>query len=319
MTSHALTRTPAADLTTPAAPAAALVAAWLSGRSERTRRAYAADLADFCTFLGVPDTDAAAAVLLSLPHGEANGCALAYRSHLLARELAPATVNRRLAALRSLVQLARVLGRVPWTLEVENVRAEKYRDTRGPGRDGYLALLAELEGERGPRALRDAAMVRLLFDLALRRAEVVALDLADIEREADGRPVGLWVLRKGKREKKRRTLPPNTGGALLRWIGARGEHAGPLFVNFDRSAPGGRLTGTSLYRTVRELGKRAGLPRAVRPHGLRHAAITEALERTNGNVEAVQDFSGHADPRVLMRYNDNRKDRAGEIAALIAA
>ena len=56
---------------------------------------------------------------------------------------------------------------------------------------------------------------------------------------------------------------------------------------------------------------------AIRPHGLRHAAITAALDETNGNVRQARDFSGHASIEVLMKYDDNRKDVAGDIAGKI--
>ena len=56
----------------------------------------------------------------------------------------------------------------------------------------------------------------------------------------------------------------------------------------------------------------------VRPHGLRHAAITEALDLTKGNVRAVQRFSRHRDLRTLTIYDDNRQDLAGEIARQLA-
>jgi integrase/recombinase XerC len=68
---------------------------------------------------------------------------------------------------------------------------------------------------------------------------------------------------------------------------------------------------------VRKLGQRAGL--AVRPHGLRHGGITEALDLTNGNVRAVQRFSRHRDVRILSIYDDNRLDLAGNVARLVAA
>ena len=54
-----------------------------------------------------------------------------------------------------------------------------------------------------------------------------------------------------------------------------------------------------------------------RPHGLRHSAITAALEATNGNIAEVMKFSRHKDPKVLMKYDDNRKDVAGDIAGKI--
>src|SRR5438552_1651316 len=82
------------------------------------------------------------------------------------------TVSRRLAALRSLVKLARTLGMVPWALDVDGVRAEGYRDTRGPGRDGFRNLLALLRARADAKGARDRAVLRLLYDLGLRRAEV---------------------------------------------------------------------------------------------------------------------------------------------------
>ena len=79
----------------------------------------------------------------------------------------------------------------------------------------------------------------------------------------------------------------------------------------------GRLTGAGLYDVVRKLGAKAGLK--VWPHGLRHSAITAALDLTGGNVRAVQKFSRHRDVRVIERYDDNRNDLAGQVARQLAA
>ena len=56
----------------------------------------------------------------------------------------------------------------------------------------------------------------------------------------------------------------------------------------------------------------------MRPHGVRHASITDALDCTNGNIRVVQRFSRHRDLRVLTRYDDNRRDLGGEMARLVA-
>ncbi len=56
----------------------------------------------------------------------------------------------------------------------------------------------------------------------------------------------------------------------------------------------------------------------ARPHGLRHAAITEALELTSGDGRAVQRFSRHRDVRTIERYDDSRQDLAGEVAWKVA-
>lgn len=303
-------------------PRRRLVDAFLAGRNARTLAAYRADLADFAAFVGAASVEEAAGALLGNGHGAANELALAYRAHLTERGLAPATIGRRLAALRSLAKLARTLGMVPWTLEVESPRARSYRDTRGPGADGYRALLAAVDG-RHEKAARDRALLHLLFDLALRRSEVVGLDVEDVEAETVtdiGRGT-VAVLGKGKLQTERLSLPTPTRAALEDWLRVRpdvveADGRRPLFVNFDRAGAAGRLSGTGLYGLVQKLGRRVGL--AVRPHGLRHAAITEALDRTHGNVRAVRSFSRHAKLDTLNVYDDARRDLGGNVAALVA-
>jgi hypothetical protein len=83
--------------------AAKLLAAFLSGRKETTIAAYRADLRDFQKYVEVSTLEQAAALLIVRGQGEANGLALAYKSHLMERGLASLTVNRRLTALRSMV------------------------------------------------------------------------------------------------------------------------------------------------------------------------------------------------------------------------
>ncbi len=289
-----------------------LVEAFLSGRNALTLEAYGRDLEDFRAFVGATTLDAAAGELLRRSHGEANALALSYKTHLVERKLAAATLNRRLAALRSLVKLARTLGFVPWTLEVESAKAESYRDTRGPGRGGVRRMLERLDARLDEKGRRDRALLRLLFDIALRRGEVVSLDLEHV----DLRDGTVAVLGKGRTGRVKVTLPKATKAALDAWIVLRGSDAGALFVSLDRASRGHRLTGRGVYKIVRELGE--DLELRVRPHGLRHAAITEALELTGGNVRAVQRFSRHRDLRVLTVYDDNRTDLAGEVASLVS-
>lgn len=299
----------------------ALTAAFFAGRNARTLDAYGRDLADFREFLagaGVQtrDLDDAAGCLLRGGHGTANAIALAYRAHLLERHLAPATINRRLAALRSLVKLARTLGLVPWALEVASVESAPYRDTRGPGTAGVRQVLAALDGHTDPKGLRDRAIVRLLYDRGLRRAEVVALDVDHVNLELGS----VAVLGKGRTERVWYTLPPKTVDAVRAWLAARGGAPGPLFVNLSpaRKTAAERLTGRSLHRNLGQLGERAGVAGRVRPHGIRHTAITDVLAKSNGNVVEAQKFSRHRDVKVLLVYNDNRADVGGRLAALIA-
>lgn len=289
-----------------------LVDLFLSGKSPQTLRAYSRDLADFADFSGLGSVAESVDALCAGGQGGAHALVLRYRSALLTRELSPATINRRLAAVRSLVSLGRTLGIIGWTLEVPGVRSSRYRDTRGCGLDGFRLMLALAEKDRTAKGARDRAVLRLLWDLALRRAEVCSLDLSDLDLGAGT----ISVMGKGRREKETLTLPPSTLAALRSWLDVRGTEPGPLVTNADRRTRGARLTGAGLYHLVRSLGAKVGA--VVRPHGIRHASITTALDATGGNVRDAQRFSRHKDTRTLMLYDDNRTDAAGSVAALVS-
>lgn len=289
-----------------------LLESFLSGRSGTTLRAYQGDISDFTSFQGMTDPIIALEKLLAGGPGTANAQLLAYKADLMNRELKSATVNRRLAALRSVVKMARTLGMITWALEVAGLRHEPYRDTRGTGRDGYKALLVQAEKQKPGKRERDVAILHLLHDLALRRGEVAGLDLSDLDLNK-----GIIAVKgKGRSEKQLMTLPQPTVKALSAWLEVRGSAVGALFTNFDRAGKGERLTGSAIFYLVRRLGKKAGL--VARPHGLRHAAITEALDLTGGDVRKVQKFSRHRDLRTVCLYDDSREDIGGQVAALVA-
>jgi integrase/recombinase XerC len=295
-----------------------ILEAWLAGRNPLTLRAYAFDLADFARFAKAPSAEAAVGALFAGGPGRANRLVLAYRAHLTERGLASATIARRLAALRSLVKLARTLGRITWTLDVPGPKVQSYRDTTGPGQEGWKAI--HEEGQRRSRALdrRNLALVRLLHDRALRRGEAVAMNLADVDLTFE--PWGrIAIIGKGKTEPEFLTLNRRTRDALRDWIAVRGPEPGPLFVRLDRAADDDQLaplTGDSVNRMVRRLSRRAGLTREARAHGLRHQGITRALDRTHGDVRKVRTFSRHAKVETVMIYDDSRKDEGGDITRM---
>ncbi len=196
-----------------------LLAAFVAGRSAATMKAYSRDLKDFAEFVEAESIDAAAEALLGSGQGEANGLALDYMAHLQARQLAPATVRRRLAALRSLCKVARLIGMIPWRLEVSAPKVGKFRDTRGPGLAGYRKLLAAARSHGNPaKAARDAAILRLMGDRGLRRGEVTALDMEDLDLEDER----IAVTGKGSGgEKEWLTIPKETVSAIRQWLDAR--------------------------------------------------------------------------------------------------
>src|SRR3954471_18615939 len=172
---------------------------------------------------------------------------------MIERGLPATTINRRLAALRSLVKLANTLGLVSWTLlaqSVENGPVPPYGNTRGPDRDGFRAMLDAAGAQPGPKGLRDVTLLRLLHDLGLRRSEAVRLDIEDVDLPGNR----ISILSRGRLWKEPVTLPEPTRAALAAWLEARGFEPGPLFVNFDRAGKGHRLTGTAVYHIVGWLG-----------------------------------------------------------------
>jgi len=194
---------------------------------------------------------------------------------------------------------------------VKSRPVESQRDTRGPGRAGVDKLLAVAGAQGGEAALRDTAIVRMLWGLGLRREELVRIDVSDV----DFNNSGVWILGKKRLQKERISVPPLAMEALRAWI--RDRRSGPVFTTLHRGykKQGRRLRGDGLWDVIVRLGKKCGMK--VWPHGIRHAAITEVLDASNGNIRAAQKFSRHKDKNMLDRYDDNRTDMAGAMSNLI--
>ena len=307
----------------------ALAAGFLARYSGTTLRTYRLKLQAFARWLDAPLT-ALPATLLAWGAPTTHTEVERYRAHLRDdRGLSPASINGHLAAIRSLVRFLRRAQLCGWTLDVSSERVLNYRDTRGPGIAAVRAMLRVAERQADPtKRVRDVAIVRVLTDLALRRGELVGLDVEHVARDEHGAPVALLVRGKGHRERSSLTLPPKAATAVVAWLAVRGFDPGPLFVAVDpgvgRAGRGGqlraaraRLTGEAVGRLLAVLARRAGISAPVRPHGLRHTAITALLD-TGAGIREAQRFSRHADPRTLMLYDDNRQDIAGDMARRVS-
>lgn len=307
-------------------------------QKSHTLDAYRRDLMDFSVFLGL-STDvtfdgkvaakAAATLLAGAPGvewgpGQANAVVLDYRKQLIDRGAAPNTINRRLSMLRSLVRSAKTLGVVNWDITIPGMKVEIYRDTRGPGREGMKRMIQWLTHRirrRDRQAMRDYAIVRLLYDMGLRRGEVGSLNLEHV----DLRNSRLYIMGKARTQRQWVTMPDTTKNAIILWLRLRAKLAipqakvprAPLFFPLSGKGVGYmRLSETSIYRMVVTLGRKVGIK--AKPHGLRHAAITAALDATKGDVRSVMKFSRHKKPETVMLYDDNRQDLAGAVARKVA-
>lgn len=290
-------------------------------RSPNTRRAYQKDLQYFFahTYQQSP-TPQLVEAFLTLDRFQAIALVLQYKAHMIGQGLKEATVNRRLSALKSLVSFANKLGHCQWSLtEIVGERLQSYRDTTGIPPGGIKAMLQVIDRQT-TRGKRDYAILRLLWDNALRRQEISGLNRQDYDSE--GR--SLRILGKGKGTQQTTiSLSLPTQQAIELWLqelaklGLDQSHP-PLFVALDPSHRGHRLTGTAIYEIVRQCARSAGISKPMSPHRLRHSAITAALDATNGNVRKVQKLSRHKKLDTLMIYDDNRTNLQGEVSSLLS-
>lgn len=295
--------------------AATLVATFLESHGPATREAYRNDLKCFHEFLVSEVGIESIQSVVSLPAGELNFLVLRYRDSLNQR-LSPSTVNRRLGAVRSLFKLARLLGLSTAKIEIPNIKSESYRDTRGPGLPAFKRMIDAASAQAETKARRDRAILRLLFDLALRASELVGLDMEHIELNQKR----LSIKGKGRSQRQYLSLPSTSIAALTEWLAIRGSEAGPLFTNLVRAKTRRkRLSRVGLYELIRWLGDQVDIK--TRPHGIRHLSITSACVAAQNNgfgIEEVMDHSRHKSVATLMIYRDRERDTQGAISTLVS-
>jgi integrase/recombinase XerD len=147
-----------------------------------------------------------------------------------------------------------------------------------------------------PLALRDRAILELLYGAGLRISELTALDLDDLDA------VERLVRVRGKGDKER-IVPYGEVAALAldRWTvqgrPSRNPRSAAVFVN----ARGGRLTRQGAWKIVRGHAERVGLGSAVSPHTLRHSFATHLVDG-GADVRAVQELLGHASVTTTQIY-----------------
>jgi integrase len=177
--------------------------------------------------------------------------------------------------------------------------------------DALRDAISELAKIPGPRALRDRAMLLVGFAAALRRSELVALDVADIQPVTEGIII---TLRRRKTDqagsgteiaipygRSERTCPVLT---LRAWLAAAGITAGPLFVSVSRHGVVGsaRLSPIDVARAVKAaMGGADYDPAAYSGHSLRSGFITSAA-RAGVAERDIQNQSGHRSLPVLRGY-----------------
>ena len=249
-----------------------------AGIAESTRRAYAADLRDFAGWYGenAPvervDVRVLAEYTADLGRARTRG------------RLSPATISRRLAAVRSMLRFSLGPGSVP-DAPLAPRRARRLPDA--PKASEIDRLLDELGVDDGPLALRNRALVELVYSAGLRSAEAVGLDLGDVDFEQESIHV-----REGKGAKDR-VVP--LGEEAAHWVARYLREARPTLVRGAENAlflsVRGRRLDTSTLRRL--------LPH---PHRLRHAFATHLLEG-GADLRTIQELLGHSSLSTTQVYS----------------
>jgi site-specific recombinase XerD len=247
--------------------------------SDSTRRAYRVDVEEFAAWLEQQDAslDAINARLLA-EYAAQLGAARPGRTP---RRLAPATIARKLAAVRAFLRFTLGPARVP------DARFGPRRPSRLPSAPKPEEIDAEFEalGDGAPLEIRNRALAELIYSAGLRSREAVDLDLGDVDFEREA----VRVLGKGGKE---RVVPLGEEAAywLAFWLQMRPSLATGAQDALFISARGRRLD-TS---TVRRL-----LPH---PHRFRHAFATHLLEG-GADLRTIQELLGHSSLSTTQVYS----------------
>jgi len=264
------------------------------GMSRNTLDAYRSDLLQYGAWLEREGHDA-----LAIGHPEL----AAFVGELAAGSeerppVKPATLQRKVACLRSFHRHLRRQG----ILEEDptaHLRAPR-QSRRLPqvlSRDEVGRLLEQPAGT-APAALRDRALLELMYACGLRASEAVALELGDLDLETG-------VLRARGKGAKQRIVP--IGSAAARAVAAYLARGRPRLVG-DRLEPrlfvnhrGHGLTRQGLYKIVQRHAKAAGLAARMSPHTLRHTFATHLLAG-GCDLRSLQEMLGHADIGTTQLY-----------------
>jgi integrase/recombinase XerD len=225
------------------------------------------------------------------------------------RPASPATIHRKSACLRSFYRHLRREGlrdSDPTATLSAPRRSRKLPQvlTRGE----VEKLLSQPRGT-DPAALRDRALLELMYASGLRASEAITLELGDMDFEER-------VLRTRGKGSKERIVP--IGQAALRAMEVYLERGRPdlvktnaeahIFVNFR----GGQLTRQGLYKIVRRHAQTAGLADRMSPHTLRHTFATHLLSG-GCDLRSVQEMLGHADVSTTQLYTHLSSERLKDV------
>jgi integrase/recombinase XerD len=271
---------------------------FLQGRGVDVREATHDDLAAFLSQLAGADGDA------RTPGAPTTGAA-GERGSRARRPAAAATLGRKVACLRSFYRHLRregAIGHDP-TADLHGPRKTQ-RLPRVLTRAEVARLLREPRGSE-PLALRDRALLELMYACGLRASEATALELSDIDFDE------AMLRARGKGSKERLVPIGRQALSALEAYRARGRPAllgtrveSRLFLN----RRGGGLSRQGLYKIVQGHARGAGLAERMSPHTLRHSFATHLLDG-GCDLRSLQEMLGHADLATTQVYTHLSAER----------
>ena len=259
------------------------------GAAEKTRSAYAADLRQFAVWASWQRLE---------PPAVTHRLLRRYAAALSERRAAPATVARKLAALRAFFETLREHGEIeanPANLLAAPKRAHDLPSVLAP--DQISRLLDRIPAAT-PLELRDRALFEIAYSSGLRAEELVSLDVTSVDFDAEE----LRVEGKGS---KTRFVPAGEPAlrALARYLErARGALAqDPAQDALFLSKSGRRLSTSDIRRRLGVWARHASLQGGVHPHALRHSFATHLLEG-GADLRSIQELLGHASVSTTQIY-----------------
>jgi len=252
------------------------------GLSVNTCRAYERDLADFSLWLGNdPDKETITRELLGR-----------WLKHLSDRGLAPASIKRKLACLKSLFKWLKAEGYIPENPFVgfqSDIRLPR-RLPRNLNRIELRALFQALKNDQSNHLTKSTRRlsIELLLVTGIRVGELCAIELDDIELSCDA----ITINGKGNRQRRVFLTDRETQRQLDAYLKLRTKY-NPAHNRLLITPTGSAAEPDYIRRHLHKLGKEAGLKRRITPHMLRHSAATELLER-GVDIRYVQKLLGHA-------------------------
>ena len=209
--------------------------------------------------------------------------------------LAPKSIQRLLASIRSFYEYLQEEG-VARKNPADGVRAPKAAKRLPDTLDAdQMARLLQIEGQE-PEIVRDRAVMELLYSSGLRLAELISINLSDI----DLREGLVTVTGKGR---KTRIVPVGREAlkALQAWLKRRGELAKPEDATLFVGPRGGPLSPRTVQARLKRWGVAQGVQQGVHPHLFRHSFASHVLE-SSGDLRAVQELLGHANISTTQIY-----------------